>query len=947
MALHPTDYFRKERVFVDRETCIDNFKNFIQNPNQDYNALFYYGIAGIGKSKLQRELQSILDNEYPDILWVSMDLENEYHRNVSTFLVALRDKIQIKQHNMRFYRFNLAHAIFSKKSQPEIPLKNETYPIIKEDGFFYDILNALNETVFGSFLSIPVKRILDIINNAPENTLKFLKELPIDIKKLESMEAHEIEKILPGIFAADFTSNLGTNSRVCIFIDTYEAIWKDWRGVGSFSEKDKWIRKCLIPNMPGVSWVICGREQIKSRWAEDEKDWEMCMKEYPIEDLSEGYSERFLIECGVKEKDIRDVIVKASEGVPYYLNLSVDTYEQVCRSKKPEAKDFAGTKKEVFEKFVKYLDKNEIRTLNVLSAPNSWDRNLFELLIKKFNPTYSIYEFSDLIKYSFVKEVTDGSFSLHQLMRKSLQEHQDPTYRKEVHLFLHNYYSNKIKDIDIKSITPEHEMALIEAYYHAKEALKFAELGVWVIKNIELFDKAGYWKTIYSIYEDFVEILKEKVGSENIYLGIFMRRLAFLNEDRGRYKEAISYYQQVLKIFEKNIGKKILENNDVTVDDHSIAMVSNDLANCFLSIGEYEKALTLQQKVLKIVKNIVNEDPLYIALVQQNMANTYQYLGQYKRAMELCQEALNVREARLGEEDLEVAITLENLAAIHQHLGNYEKAFSLAQRALNIREKKLGPKHPHVAKNLSSLGVLCTIMGNLEEALKYNHRAVEIAEERLEEDHIGIAQTLSNLGATYQYMLRYDNALETYLRALQITEHSLGSDNPMLVNILNNIAETYRKMENYEKALEFYQRALNIANNRLGKEHPDTALILSNIGRLYIDKREFKKAHSICQQALDIRGKTLGTDHVDYAITLQDLGCIYGYVGRGDYALPLFERSLQIFENKLGTDHIRTKEAKRLVDTLKELKVQVIKELIESGTMVLDNGKWVVKKQDN
>ena len=115
MALHPTDYFRKERVFVDRETCIDNFKNFIQNPNQDYNALFYYGIAGIGKSKLQRELQSILDNEYPDILWVSMDLENEYHRNVSTFLVALRDKIQIKQHNMRFYRFNLAHAIFSKK----------------------------------------------------------------------------------------------------------------------------------------------------------------------------------------------------------------------------------------------------------------------------------------------------------------------------------------------------------------------------------------------------------------------------------------------------------------------------------------------------------------------------------------------------------------------------------------------------------------------------------------------------------------------------------------------------------------------------------------------------------------------------------------------------------------------------------------------------------------
>lgn len=107
-------------------------------------------------------------------------------------------------------------------------------------------------------------------------------------------------------------------------------------------------------------------------------------------------------------------------------------------------------------------------------------------------------------------------------MRKSLQESQDPVYRKDVHLFLHNYYSNKIKDIDIMSITQEHEIALIEAYYHAKEALKFAELGVWVIKYIEPFDKAGYWKIIYPIYEDFVEILKEKLGSENIYFGAFL-----------------------------------------------------------------------------------------------------------------------------------------------------------------------------------------------------------------------------------------------------------------------------------------------------------------------------------------------------------------------------------------------------------------------------------------
>jgi len=919
MSLCPTDYFRKERVFVDRETCIDNFKNFIQNPNnQDYNALFYYGIAGIGKSKLQHKLQNILNMEYPEMLWVSMDLENDTHRNVSTFLIALRNKIQTKR-NVRFYKFNLAHAIFSRKSRPEIPLKKETYPMLKEDGFFYEIIDALNETVLGPFTSILGKRICGIINNAPESARRFFEELPIDINKLESMEAHEIEKILPSIFAADFTDNFSTNSRACIFIDTYEALWKDWRGIGSFSEKDKWIRKCLIPDMPGVSWVICGREQIKSLWVKDEQDWNIDMKEYPIEDLPEKYSEEFLEEY-IEDKDIRNVIVKASEGVPYYLNLSVDIYEQVSRIKKPEAKNFAGTKKEIFDTFVKYLDNNEKRTLYILSAPNSWDRNLFEILIKKFNPTYSIYEFSDLINYSFVKEVTDEKFSLHQLMRKNLQEYQDPTYRKEIHLFLHEYYSNKIKDIDVRSITQEHEIALIEAYYHAKEALKFADLGGWICEYTEPFNEAGYWKTIYPMLEDFVEMLKEKAGPENIYYGIFMRKLAFLNEDRGKYNEAISYYQQVLEIFEKNFGKKILENSDLAVDDLSIALVSNDIANCYMSIGEYEKALTLQQKALDILQDEVDEDPGYIALLQQNMAITYQYLGQYDEALELCQEALSVREALLGKEDLEVAKTTENLAAIHQHLGNYEEAFALAQRALNIREKKLGPKHPHVAKNLSSLGVLCTIMDNLEEALKYNQRAVEIAEEKFEGDHISIAQTLSNLGATYQYMLRYDDALEAYQRAFQIIERSLGSDSSILVNTLNNIAETYRKMENYDEALEFYQRALNIARNHLGEEHPTVALIMNNLGRLYINTKEFDKAHPLCQQALDIRGKTLGTDHVDFAITSLDLGIIYGCVGRRDYALPLSEHSLRIFEQKLGSNHRYTKEAKLIVDTLKESK---------------------------
>jgi hypothetical protein len=57
----PTTYFGKGRVFVDRDSCIQAFRDNIEKlGTQEYNVLYYYGIAGIGKSKLQEELQKIL-----------------------------------------------------------------------------------------------------------------------------------------------------------------------------------------------------------------------------------------------------------------------------------------------------------------------------------------------------------------------------------------------------------------------------------------------------------------------------------------------------------------------------------------------------------------------------------------------------------------------------------------------------------------------------------------------------------------------------------------------------------------------------------------------------------------------------------------------------------------------------------------------------------------------
>ncbi|MDY9926604.1 tetratricopeptide repeat protein [Methanosarcina sp.] len=728
MPIGPTTYFGKEKVFVDREPCIQAFRENIQKSGtKEYNVLFYHGIAGIGKSKLQKELQKILDEKYPEILWAAIDLNTKTYRESGTFLITLRNKIQDKSKS-KFYLFNIAHAIYWKKLHPEIPLLEQNYPLIREEGFFSKIVNVLNE-----FGPAHTKLIIDILNNAPDNIMRFFNERAIDMNMLTAMEAPEIEKLLPGFFAADFANYLGTDSKAYIFIDTYEALWDDLRDKGSFHEKDEWIRDNLIPNMSGVSWVICGREKLL--WVpECDSDWDMYLEQHQVDELPESYCREFLEDCGIENKDIRDIIIKASERVPYYLNLSVDTFEKINKKRQPVSKDFGKTQPEIFNIFVKYLSAGEIRAFEVLSAPNFWDRDLFEILMKKFDPGVPTSGFSELVKFSFIKTDSNGKYYIHQLMRKNLQEHQDSTDRKNIHQFLLAYYSNKIEDLDIKAIAPEHELALTEAFYHAKEALEAEELHKWFVYASDPFNRAAFWQLITPIYEEMLQILEAELGPQH----------------------------------------------------PDFAAILNDLAELYRHKGDYEKALPLYQRALEINEKILGPQHSDIAATLNNLALIYRYIEDYEKALQFNQRALDIREEVLGSQHPDVAQTLNNLASVYFDIEDYEKALPLYQRALEIVEKVLGPQHPSVAAKLNNLAGIYCQMRNYEKALPLYQRVLEINEKVLGPQHPDVAITLNNFAGLCENMEDYGKASLLYQRALEIVEKKLGQKHPTTMAIKNN-----------------------------------------------------------------------------------------------------------------------------------------------------------------
>ena len=114
--------------------------------------------------------------------------------------------------------------------------------------------------------------------------------------------------------------------------------------------------------------------------------------------------------------------MEGSKGVPFYLDLAVDTYLEIKagQQRDPSPSDF-GTPRKVLERFLRYLDRAETETLKVLSAPRFWDRELFELLIEEFKTDYPVTALPELSRFSFIQEgQVPGTWTIHSLMREGL-----------------------------------------------------------------------------------------------------------------------------------------------------------------------------------------------------------------------------------------------------------------------------------------------------------------------------------------------------------------------------------------------------------------------------------------------------------------------------------------------------------------------------------------------
>lgn len=594
---HRPGSFTAKRVFTDRDEARDLFagKLDLLQRRDEYRILNYSGVGGLGKSALcaefEKHIRSYPELEVPRLAWAKVNFEEANNRQPTNALLALRFQLA-KTGKLRFPAFDTAFARYFALTQAGRDLNN-TYPeLSSQPNNMLQELVALN----GDLRDIPGLGLLLKYTFIAKDKIYlegWLKQRGNELLQgLDDLAPHQLEAELPKYLGADITDWLEADAdrRVAMLYDTCEALWRD-RPIKDDTQADEWLRR-LIAETPGVLHVILGRDPLA--WADrDPAEWRDIIIPFPLGILSDDDAENFLKSVPIEEADIRANIVQGARGIPFYLDLQVDQYENCKRGgQTPQADQYGGTQPEILQRFTSHLPGDLRRALVVAACPRWLDEALFLNLCGQFLGGMAAVRLADLTRYSFWTE-TGGHHYLHAVMRDHLQDDSrknEAALYQQIHRHLFEHYDKKLQQLEsAKDLTGEHAEALSEGAYHLQQ-IDRAVLPLWVDKYTKIFYLAAQWTVLLPLLQQSLAIRRE-IGDKHGE-GATLNNMATIAQARGDYDTVLDYLNQSLAIC-REIGNK--QGEGATL---------NNMAAIAHACGDYDTALNYLNQSLAIRREI-------------------------------------------------------------------------------------------------------------------------------------------------------------------------------------------------------------------------------------------------------------------------------------------------------------------------------------------------------
>ena len=826
------------RQFTDRTEPQTAFRNAYVDmanhaPEENRSRVItYYGMGGIGKTRLLQQLKENLvtepactDKNRKKPLVVYFDFEQ--NPEDIQILKHLKNILSTEFH-WQFPRFELGLYLYGKTigedtQAPTAKAITEQRPLLK---LLVDIAAELS--LFGSLF-----KVLSYVDQG-QAALRNLRKQHAEIaERFEDLTPKEQQAALPGLFAADLNAYTEKAPAPLVFLlDTYERIAESTTQ-GSALRRDLWLHgeDSLISMTKNALWVIAGRHKIQ---------WEVencAMEQHLLGSLSDEDAGAFLAGAGIPQ-DLIPELCKLTGGTPLYLDVCVDQYEQLLRrGEKPELSKFGNSDTtRLIECYLKYMDKSVKELVYMLTFIPQWDEALVRSAAEKVLGGFSLADFKRVKKLSITLPVDQTHYFIHRTVAEVLQKDPENESRESTAKFLIDHF---LPVLDTAS-------PYGEAYSNAVTGIMQGGL----LLHQDRTALADFYRNTLEKPQNLLRSCRRYDLMKQLFASYWERA----EEDPSDFLYASALAEKAWRIYQRNEAKDLATKHDIF-------------------------AWTVQ--ALRLLQNLNMEDHIEVPRALEALAVYFSNLSyNYPMAVSLYQYAIALCKAKHPHEKIVLTNTRRNLAITHKHAKNYDAAAVLFQENLELAEEMFAPGDLHRLRAMQDMAISYYDQGNLDSALEMGKQALALKTAHLTEKHPDTIKSMITLAGIYHRMGNYTEEATVRENILRVRRKYLAKNHPDIISSISSLAATYKQQRDYPKEAPLREELLERLRAEYTEEHIQTLFAVKNLADVYhnLQWKEKRNALYLSWCSLWAAGNRRMREH---AASLTDSACYHFH----DYAL--------------------------------------------------------------
>lgn len=770
---------RDRCLFTGRRHELEMFRRILDSRPGDPEMLCYYGIGGVGKSWLLKEIAAQMGEANIPVLMLSCDR--------LALPSSIRDQLRNSVQN---------YPGTSKDFQDFDRDWRRLETIEKE------IRGLIEKTERNADEKTPGKVASPMIGAAIEVAFDILLPGPVGgaLGKLlgqagESLAEVTVDKIVPSLtklglrqdnaeFYANATSHLaislvtGINSmaertgHVVLLVDAIEFLR---------NQEELWLRNQIIDrlDLSRIVPIIAGRRKLDILvW----RDWSGMVHQLEIQPFTQTESQNYLSKRGVSSLTDANRLHALARGLPLGLAIAAFIYT----SGAPLDFSFDDTKTQIVDRlldyFLTHVAESKRREEMLLSAvPRTITTEVLSLIFSDPTRAEDVY---DWLRSLYTTQVRADGLLMHDIVRDVMVDHlrrRSPDQFHTLNQQLMAWYREKrAKQIPFST---DWQRTTLEYFYHAlcvDEDRAIQEAALYFL-NAQEFIGHGLIGDIITLFENCPPAHLQN----QTWVKYCRAQLAFLN---SQFNLAIHWLRQLYK--------------RTDLDPYLRANVVTSLAVLTQYHGQVEDSIRLHEEGLQIRKQLNDRAGIKRSLT--NVGRIYRIVRDWKKSL------ANLAESRqLAEEDgdqVEVGRILLNTGYIAMYQGHWVDAERDYAQALSIAQQN-GDRYDS-SKALMRLGQLRVWEGCPAEAVEYLHQS--LADYKSTGELFGEGFVHNYLGDAWAVLKQWEKAKQELDVALSLFQLPQVNARDRVGNVRHSFGDLCMAQGDSEGARAAYLEAINI-----------------------------------------------------------------------------------------------------------------------------------------